>query len=310
MLSAMRLLIFALIMVTVGPPPARADLPPGLLDSVVSVLPDWPDAERLPEEPEGSGVAVLAGGYVMTAAHVLGRARTVRVRYRDGIVGVARIAGRDEATDLALLKVGRDLPAIAPAPMPALGAPACAIGNPFGLGLSVTCGVVSAVHRTNTGFNVIEDFVQTDASVNPGASGGALVDAGGRLLGVLSAIFTRKSDADIGVNFAASAALAGRVARDLAAHGHVRRVASGLVVRTLDAGEAARSAGVAVNRVGADSPAAAVRVGDIIVEAGGIPVRKPGHVSAAFYIAGPGARVMITLLRGGKQLVIPIDLPQ
>jgi len=96
---------------------------------------------------------------------------------------------------------------------PELGDPVCAIGNAFGLGLTVTCGVVSGLHKAGVGFNAIEDFVQTDAAVNPGASGGALVNRSGKLVGVLSAIFTKKSDANIGVNFAVSSSLALKAAK-------------------------------------------------------------------------------------------------
>src|SRR5690606_40595555 len=132
---------------------------------------------------------------------------SISVRLPDGHHVPAEVVGRDAATDLALLRVEAELPPLPLAPDPALGAPVCAVGNQFGLDLSVTCGVVSALHRAGTGFNPVEDFVQTDAVVNPGASGGALVDGEGRLVGLLSAIFTMESDANIGVNFAASAAL-------------------------------------------------------------------------------------------------------
>ncbi len=204
---------------------AKADdvFPRRVLDSVVSVLPEWPDAGARPEEPEGSAVAILPGGYLATNVHVLGRAEKVTVRYPDGRLAAADIVGQDPLTDIALLRVDRNLPVLPVAPGPALGEPVCTVGNQFGLGLSVTCGSVSALHRTGTGFNPIEDFVQTDAVVNPGGSGGALVDRQGRLVGLISAIFTKDSDANIGINFAASTALVLRIVEDLAKHGRVLR---------------------------------------------------------------------------------------
>lgn len=212
-----------------SPPPAKgADgIDPiaiaGAVKSVVVVLPTWRNvrpgfAPRTADgrmTPEGSGVAVLPGGYVATNDHVLGDAVAVRLRLADGRTVPAEIVGRHKATDIALLKSTIDLPPAKAGPEPNLAAPVCAIGNPFGRGLSVSCGVVSATGRANAGFNEIEDFIQTDAAVNPGGSGGALVDGQGRLVGLVSAIFAQGSDANIGVNFATSRLLLDRVVRDL-----------------------------------------------------------------------------------------------
>ncbi len=205
-----------------------------VLDSVVSVLPLWPgygqggQADTTPgDEPEGTAVAIRAGGYLVTALHIVDRAEAITVRTADGRLAEAALVGRDALSDLAVLKVALDLPVLAYGPEPDLGAPVCAVGNQFGLDLSVTCGVVSAVRRTGVGFNVIEDFIQTDTVVNPGASGGALVDGAGRLAGLLLAIFTKDSDANIGINFAVSAALVRRVADDLIDLGEVERRAPG-----------------------------------------------------------------------------------
>ncbi|MGI9384616.1 MAG: S1C family serine protease, partial [Methyloligellaceae bacterium] len=144
--------------------------------SVVSVLPTWPPDVKRSEEPEGSGVAVLDGATVVTALHIVDRATSIRIRTAKGRIVPAKLVGLDRATDIAILSIDTPLPPLSLASEdPALGQPVCAVGNAFGLGLSVTCGVVSGVHRAGMGFNVIEDFVQTDAAVNPGASGGALV---------------------------------------------------------------------------------------------------------------------------------------
>ncbi|MFQ5625899.1 MAG: S1C family serine protease, partial [Methyloligellaceae bacterium] len=151
------------------------------------------------------------------------------------------------------------------------------IGNAFGLGISVTCGVVSGVHRSGIGFNRVEDFIQTDAAVNPGASGGALVTEQGEFVGLLSAIFTKKSDANIGVNFAVPAGLTGEVARQLRDTGRVKRPISGMRLEPVPGkGETGRlGARVVSLRSGSLAEQAGFRAGDIILRAGGRRVRKP-----------------------------------
>ncbi|MGF1594998.1 MAG: S1C family serine protease [Kiloniellaceae bacterium] len=300
----------------IGAPPARP-FEAQVLDSVVSVLPLWPGQPQggqpdLPPgvAPEGTAVAVAPGGYLATALHVVDRALEVTVRLPDGRLVPAEVAGRDAASDLALLKVDADLPPLPYGPQPALGAPVCAVGNQFGLDLSVTCGVVSALHRAGTGFNTVEDFVQTDAAVNPGASGGALVDAEGRLVGLLSAIFTMESDANIGVNFAASAALVDRVMADLRDHGEVRRGRAGLGLAELDAAGRALRAGVRVRGVqpGGAAEAAGVRAGDLLTAVDGRRVTKVAEAIAAIQLKRPGEAVKLSLLRDGESLLLSLVL--
>jgi len=292
------------LMLAAGP---AAAFDPSALESVVSVLPDWPSDQPLPERPEGSGVAILAGGYIATNGHVLGDAKSLRVRLADGRILAAEIVGVDRLTDIALIKAPVELPLREIAPPPPLGATVCAIGNPFGLGLSVTCGVVSAVHRTGTGFNPIEDFIQTDATVNPGASGGALLDADGRLVGLVSAIFTKGADADIGVNFAASVGLVMRVVEDLAQHGRVIRGQSGLRVTDLD--EAERT-GARITRVvpGGSADAAGLAAGDVITAIGTRAIRRASDVTSAIHMHRPGARIAVTYLRDGARHVVDFEL--
>ena len=276
---------------------------PEVVASVVSVLPERPTDQPLPERPEGSGVAVLPGGYVATNGHVIGRAARIRLRLADGRVVAATIVGRDPATDIALLRAPVDLPVPALAPEPALGAPVCAVGNPFGLGLSVSCGVVSALRRTGTGFNAIENFIQTDAAVNPGGSGGALIDAEGRLVGLVSAIFTKRSDANIGVNFAASAALVMRVVEDLAEYGRVIRGKSGLRVADLDDDGRATLTGARVIRVAPESAAeaAGLEAGGIVVAIAGRAIRRASDVTGALHLHRVGEPIEIVYLRGGAR---------
>ena len=188
-----------------------------VMSSVIVVEPIWPGYTRpgfgAPPGTAPAGSGVFFGGkpvsrYILTAAHVVRRATRIEIVDANGYRHDAELFAIDEARDIAVLK--SDF-AAAPIPVrsdsPLVGEHACAIGNSFGLGLSLTCGVVSATHRRNVGFNAIEDFVQTDAAINPGASGGALVDADGKLVGLVDGIFTKEADIDAGVNFAISVQL-------------------------------------------------------------------------------------------------------
>lgn len=215
-LSGLYLGVVALLLITLSP--ARAEHAErawkAASPSVVSVQPTWPGYDRpgfgapAGTAPEGTGVAVLEPGLIVTAAHVVVRATEVMIRDHEGKQVPAEILAIDGASDIALLRVNAPTRPITFAPeRPATGAHVCAIANAFGLDLSITCGIVSARARSGIGFNPIEDFIQTDAAVNPGASGGALIDREGRLVGMLSAIFTKESDANAGVNFAVSAEL-------------------------------------------------------------------------------------------------------
>ena len=284
--------------------------------SVVAVVPDWPGGYRRQgnalEEPEGSAVAVLPGGYFVTNAHVLGRATDVNIRLVDGRLRSAEIVGRDVRTDIALLRVDLGLSVLELAQPPGLGARVCAIGNQFGLGVSVTCGVVSAVNRTNAGFNPVEDFIQTDAAVNPGASGGALVDEQGRLVGLLSAIFTKQSDANIGVNFAASSALMMRVVEDLRDFGRVRVGRLGWRLQALTTSERKFWSGVRVKWLEPLGPAdiAGVRIGDILISLDKRSIFQLSDASAAVYMRRPGEKVRMRLLRENRIVRIEAKLTQ
>lgn len=271
--------------------------------SVVSVLPEWPPDAKRQEEPEGSGVVVLDGKTIVTALHVVDKALSIRVRTVAGDILSAKLTGRDRATDIATLKIDEALKAISSADKePALGEKVCAIGNAFGLGVSVTCGVVSGLHRSGVGFNRVEDFVQTDAAVNPGASGGALVTARGEFVGLLSAIFTKTSDANIGVNFAVSSALTREVARQLSAGGRVKRVISGMRLEPVPPkGETGQlGARIVSLRSGLPGEKAGLKAGDIIIRAGGRRVRKPADFISAMTGLLRADSLEIEILRSGK----------
>lgn len=288
-----------------------ASFDPNVLGSVVSLLPNWPERKtgnrtstRPPRDPEGTAVAIFDGGYFATNAHVLGPAKTADIRLNDGRLLPAEIVGRDRATDLALLKVAVDFPLLPVSYNPQIGAPVCAVGNQFGMGLSVTCGVVSALHRTGTGFNPIEDFIQTDAVINPGGSGGALVDENGHLVGLVSAIFTNEQDANTGINFATSAALLVRVMEDLRDFGKVMRVKSGLQVRSLNQDQKRSFSGARIIHVkpGSAADRAGLRVDDILTRIGSRFIRKPTDVASALQFLRPGSEAEIEFIRNTKSM--------
>ena len=200
---------------------ARADHGPAtwsaVAPSVVVIEPTWPGYNRpgfgAPPgtAPAGTGIFIGTGdrsNHLVTAAHVITRATEIEIVTEDGMRHAAAVIAVDNQRDIAILETKlKRRPITLRLTDPAIGEHGCAIGNSFGLGLSISCGVVSAIHRRQVGFNPIEDFVQTDAAINPGGSGGALVDADGRLIGMIDGIFTKEADIDAGVNFAVSVPL-------------------------------------------------------------------------------------------------------
>ena len=278
------------------------------LQSVVSVLPLLPANVASGAEPEGSGIVVGNGRIVATANHVLGPAKRVMVRTSRGDVMAAKILLRDLPTDLALLEIDIALPALPLAESTDIGNPVCAIGNSFGLDLSLTCGVISALQVSGVGFNPVEDFVQTDAAVNPGMSGGALVDSTGAMIGLLSAIFTKKSDSNIGVNFAVSAQLLQTVLSSYQQYGRVVRVQPGLLVRpSLFPGETG-TMGARVVRVENDraEARAGLKVDDIVLSVGGRRIKRAGAYRAALALLPKGTTVPVTILRDNVQQTVSV----
>jgi len=299
--------------------PAQA-LPERVLNQVVSVLPVWPGHQqggsggRPGQAPEGSGV-VIRDGVIATAWHVVEPARRIDVRLADGRILPARLMAHDAASDIALLEVDVAHAPIEMAPAPSLAQPVCAIGNAFGLGLSVTCGVVSATGVSNAGFNAVEDFVQTDAAANPGTSGGALVDGEGRLVGMVSAIFASGADTNIGVNFAVSADLLTRVTDALVAHGTVTYPEPGWRLGTADRSLQALIAAPAIRSLlkGGPADAAGLEAGDLILAVGDRRVRTPRDVRTALALLSENtAEVSLRIRRGeaDRDVLLPLVSPQ
>jgi serine protease Do len=251
----------------------------------------------------GSGVIVDAQrGYVMTANHVVEHVTSVQIRTKDGRKFAARLVGRDPATDIALLQIRDpvDLKAIALGDSDALevGDFVIAVGNPFGLGQTVTSGLVSALGRTGLGKQGYEDFIQTDAAINPGNSGGALINLRGELVGINTAIIS-PGGGNVGIGFAVPINMARRVMEQLVQNGRVERGRIGVSLQDLDVPVNGHVQGARVADVTAGSPAerAGLRKGDIIVKANDMPVRSATQVRNLIGLTPVGQRVRLTFER-------------
>ena len=273
-------------------------------------MPDQPMERKT--QSLGSGVIVDAGrGLVLTNNHVIANAVQITVTLRDGRHLEAEIVGTDPATDVAVIKVpAESLLEIAAADSDALrvGDFVVAIGNPFGLGQTVTSGIVSALGRSGLGIEGYEDFIQTDASINPGNSGGALVNLKGELVGINTAIFSR-SGGNIGIGFAIPINLALQIMEQLLDNGKVERGFVGVQVQTLapDLAEAfgiENQKGAIVNSVLADSPAqqAGLQPGDIIISINSKPVKAAPDVRNHIGLLPVGERVTFEILRDGDRM--------
>lgn len=249
----------------------------------------------------GSGFAFAPGGLLLTNSHVISGARELRVSLADGEGLPAELVGDDPDTDIAVLRVPKELPALAFADSKAVrpGQVAVAIGNPLGFEFTVTAGVVSAVGRSmrsSTG-RLLDDVLQTDAALNPGNSGGPLVDSRGRVIGVNTAVILPAQ----GLCFAIAANTARYVASRLAAEGRIRRGWLGI------AGHNARG-GMLVAGIEEGSPAdrSSLEIGDIIVEFDGERVSGADDLHRLLSEFAPGTRYMLSVLRDGERLPVAV----
>lgn len=276
--------------------------------------------ERRMPQGIGSGVILTQDGYILTNNHVVTdrsgeNADEIMVQLSDGREMPALVVGRDPNTDVAVLKIeANDLPAIrvADSDQIAVGDVVFAIGNPLGIGVTVTQGIVSAKGRTIGiyGKEGYESFIQTDASINPGNSGGALIDIEGRLIGVNSAIVSR-TGGNIGLGFAIPSNLALSITRSLLEYGEVRRGFLGVAISDLTPEKAEvfglkDTAGVLVDNVEPGFPAdlAGIQRGDIILELDGKPVHNGNQLRLDIAQRRPDTEVSITVFRDGKRKVI------
>jgi len=278
--------------------------------------------DRAPAERQvlaaGSGVVIDGGrGLILTNSHVIRNAERIGVAFSDGRRFEAKLVGADAATDLAVLKVqASDLTAMPLGNSDALeiGDYVVAIGNPFGLGQTATVGIVSALGRSGLGIEGYEDFIQTDAAVNPGNSGGALVDIGGRLVGINAAI-VGPSGGNVGIGFAIPVNMARAVADELIRFGKI--VHGQLGVGVLDhpaampvALQAQGPSGAMITEVPAGSPAAraGLQRGDVIVAVDGKPVVSAAQLRARIGLMRPGRSAELVYLRGGRRSTVAVDV--
>ena len=276
--------------------------------------------DRLEEEPQraaslGSGVIVSPKGYILTNHHVVEAADEIEVALIDGKKLKAKAVGSDPETDIAVLQVeGGPVPAITFGDADALrvGDVVLAIGNPFGVGQTVTMGIVSALGRSQLGINTFENFIQTDAAINPGNSGGALIDSAGNLVGINTAIYSR-SGGSLGIGFAIPASSAKQVMEQIIQTGGVTRGWIGVEAReiTPEMGESFRlgaTTGVLIEGVLRGGPAerAGLKPGDILIAIEGKPVKDPNAMLNLVAALVPGKPASIKLRRDNKDVDVQV----
>lgn len=267
----------------------------------------------------GSGVIIDAKkGYIVTNYHVVDGADEIRVALSDGRIYDAKKIGEDQHTDLALLELKKfeNLTAINLGDSDNLevGDFAIAIGNPFGLGQTVTSGIISALGRTGLNIENLENFIQTDAAINSGNSGGALVNLKGNLIGINTAILG-PNGGNIGIGFAIPSNMVKTVVDQLIKYGQVRRGSLGIVGTELNADLADsfdydNNFGAFVNQVieGSAAEKAGIKSGDIIIKLNGKKITSFGELRAKIATLGAGAKVVLTVFRDGKELDLNVTL--
>lgn len=279
---------------------------------------DQLEGMETPSQPDnslGSGVIVSEQGLILTNNHVIATADAIEIALADGRKLPATVIGTDPESDLALIKIeATNLPAITFASSDAInvGDIVLAIGNPFGVGQTVTQGIVSALGRNHLGINTFENFIQTDASINPGNSGGALIDVAGNLVGVNSAIYSRNGGS-MGIGFAIPAKLAKQVMEQIITQGSVTRGWIGIEAQDITA-ELARSfrlsqaQGSLIAGVLAGSPAsrAGLKAGDILLKINDSKVVDSASMLNIISILPPNKSAILTISRAQKLINIPV----
>jgi serine protease DegQ len=275
------------------------------------------DAQTRKSTNLGSGVIVSDQGYILTNSHVVEAADEIEVALADTRRAKARLVGIDQETDLAVLKIElAKLPSIVfgVSEQVSVGDVALAIGNPFGVGQTVTLGIVSALGRSHLGINTFENFIQTDAAINPGNSGGALVDVTGALIGINTAIYSRTpGGASLGIGFAIPASTAKLVLEQIVKSGGVTRGWIGVGVQDMTK-ELAESfklpdiRGALITEVFRGTPAdkAGVKLGDILVAVNGRPITDSAAMLNLVSEINPGEQAALKLVRNQHEMEIKI----
>ncbi len=277
--------------------------------------PNVPKERR--EQSLGSGVIVSQDGYVLTNNHVIDGSNKVKVLLPDKRELSARVVGSDPKTDIAVLKIdGTGFPvlSLADSSKTEVGDLVFAVGNPFGVGQTVTMGIVSATGRGNLGIEDYEDFIQTDAAINPGNSGGALVNAAGQVVGINTAILSR-SGGNQGIGFAIPINMAHQVMDQIIKNGKVVRGYAGLSIQDVTPAIAKafglkENQGVLVGDVVSDGPAAhaGMATGDVILSMNGDPVTDTHSFRLKVASLPPGTEVKLKVLRKGNEMEVPVKL--
>lgn len=276
---------------------------------------DQEEEEDPSDNSLGSGVIVSDQGLILTNNHVISSADAIEVALADGRKLPAEVVGTDPESDLALLKIeATNLPSITFAKTDELdvGDIVLAIGNPFGVGQTITQGIVSALGRNHLGINTYENFIQTDASINPGNSGGALIDISGNLVGINSAIYSRNGGS-MGIGFAIPISIAKQVMEQIAVAGVVTRGWVGVEAQNLNT-ELAESFGLSsingalIAGVISNSPAerAGLRAGDVLVAINDKQVINSATMLNLIAVLKPNKKANLKIIRAGKQLDIAI----
>jgi len=265
----------------------------------------------------GSGVIVTQDGYILTNNHVVDGAKEVQVTLADGRQFTGKVVGRDPKTDIAVVKIdANDLPTVpmADSHNVKVGDVVLAFGNPFGVGETVTEGIISAKHRSDMGIEHYEDFLQTDAAINPGNSGGALVDIDGRLVGINTAIMTRSGGSQ-GVGFAIPSDLARSVMESLIQYGHVTRGYLGVMIQNVTPSLAPQfdlknDNGAIVSEVEPDGPAAQAgfKDGDVIVNFNGDQITDSSQLQLDVAGTKPGSKVPVQVVRNGDEKTFDVTI--
>ncbi|HTW63473.1 MAG TPA: DegQ family serine endoprotease [Bryobacteraceae bacterium] len=279
-------------------------------------VPQQPQEQR--ERGLGSGVIMTPDGYIMTNNHVVDGASQVQVTLSDKRQFDAKVIGADPKADIAVLKIdANDLPCITvgDSSKVQVGDYALAIGNPFGVGETVTMGIVSATHRSNLGIEQYENFIQTDAPINPGNSGGALVNDRGELIGINTAIIAHGSEGNQGIGFAIPVNMARNVMEQLVKYGKVTRAYLGIIPQDVTpamakAFGANETSGALVGDVSPNSPAqqAGLQRGDIILDVNGQPVTNSNDLRMTISMMQPNAEVNLKVVRNGAQRDVAVRL--
>lgn len=276
-------------------------------------LPDQSNQKN--ENSLGSGVIVRADGYILTNNHVIAQADQIVVGLNDGRRAVAKVIGTDPDTDLAVIKIDLDKLPVLPFKLSGneVGDVVLAIGNPFGVGQTVTQGIISATGRSDLGINTYEDFIQTDAAINPGNSGGALIDVAGNLIGVNTAIFSQ-SGGSLGIGFAIPAQVCQQVLNSILKDGRVIRGWLGIsLVAPAQSDEditASRQTGVVVADVLKNGPAslAGVKVKDQILKVNDQNIDSASHLINYVALQAPNSVVRLEVLRDGQPLTLDVKV--